>query len=146
MTVQAGQTYYIDPDVAVGYDYAIGAGDPLFQSVNLTVGIGDGIYDIYGFDLLNNLVLLADDWLGGTVFNFGVGGVDRFRVTGIETAAGLDPKNTTAFITGLTFAGNGTFTGTQTPIVVNVQNVPEPSSLLLFGVAVAALAARRRKA
>jgi hypothetical protein len=31
MAVQAGQTYYIDPDMAVGYDYAIGTGDPLFQ-------------------------------------------------------------------------------------------------------------------
>jgi len=31
-------------------------------------------------------------------------------------ADGLDPTNTSAFVTGLTFESDGTFTGTQTPI------------------------------
>ena len=65
------------------------------------------------------------DWLGGLVFNFAAGGFSRFRLTDIEKSAGLNPGNTTAFITGLTFAGSGSFTGTQTPIVVNVQGVPK---------------------
>ncbi len=142
MAVQPGQTYYIDPAVAIGYDYAIGLGDPNFQSVLLPTGIGDGLYDIYGFDSSSNPFLLAQDWLGGSVFDFGSGGVSRFRVTGIETSAGLDPSDTTAFVTGLTFAGTGNFTGTQTPIV---QNVPEPGSLALFGVALAGLVALRRR-
>lgn len=142
MAVHAGQTYYIDPDVAIGYDYATGPGDPNFQSVVLPVGIGDGLYDIYGYDPQGNRVLLADDWAGGVTYNFISGGVNAFRVTDIETSAGLDPTNTTAFITGLTFAGSGDFTGTQTPIV---QNVPEPASAALFGLALAGLAAWPRR-
>ena len=31
MAVLAGQTYYIDPDVAIGYDYQTGAGNPNFS-------------------------------------------------------------------------------------------------------------------
>lgn len=80
MAVLAGQTYYIDPVVAVGYDYAIGLGDPNFQSALLPVGIGDGLNHIFGHDSLNEMVLLVHDLVGGSVFDFGIGGVDWFRV------------------------------------------------------------------
>ena len=145
MTVQAGQTYYIDPEVAIGYDYAIGAlGDPNFQSLDLPDDIGDGLYDIYGYDAAGMLVLLAHDWHGANVFDFGNGGLSRFRVMGIETAAGINPGNTTAFITGLTFAGSGMFTGTQTPITVTV-NVPEPATPALVALALFSLGLLRSR-
>ena len=144
MSIVAGQTYYIDPEVAVGYDYAIGAGDPNFASVDLPDAIGDGLYDIFGYDSGGQLVLLAHDWNGHDVYAFGNGGVSRFRVAGIETGAGLNPGNTTAFVTGLTFAGSGNFTGTQTPITQTVNAVPEPpTGALVLAAAVLGLALRR---
>ena len=145
MAVQAGQTYYIDPEVAVGYDYAIGVGNPNFRSVVLPTGIGDNLFDVFTLDGLGQWMLAADDLMAGQVFDFGAAGVGKFRVLGIEVAAALDPKSTTAFVTGLTFTGNGTFSGTQTPITVNA-TVPEPPTLALVGLALWGLSSRRSAA
>ncbi len=146
MAVQAGQTYYIDPEVAVGYDYATGAGDPNFRSVVLPTGIGDGLYDIFWLNGLSQWQLLADDISGGQAFDFGPDGLKTFRVLGIETSAALNPLSTTAFITGLTFTGNGTFSGTQTPITLDIGAVPEPPTLALVGLALWWVCGRRRVA
>lgn len=146
ISVQPGVIYYIDPEVAIGYDYETGIGDPNFASLDLPEGIGDGLFDIFGFNAAGDAVLLADDWAGLNVFTFASGGVSKFRVMGIETSAGLDPLNTTAFITGVSFTDAGRFTGTQTPITVTL-DVPEPPALALVGIALAGLGfMRRRKA
>lgn len=135
--VVAGQTIFIDPLIAIGYDYAIGVGDPFFASVLLPTGIGDDIYEI----IVNSI---AYSVMGGVVFDFteiAAGGIDAFRVLGIETSAMLDPFSPTAFVTGLTFVGDGSFTGTMTPIT---QFVPAPAPLALMGLGIFGLAYRRR--
>ncbi|WP_374246558.1 hypothetical protein [Zoogloea sp.] len=130
--VLAGQTYFIDPPVAIGYTYAIGAGDPSFRSVLLPVGVGDGLFDLFTFDPAGTPLLAVHDLPGGVAYDFGPAGVERFRVGGIEVAAGLDPASPTAFVAGLGFTGAGRFTGTQTPLVVAVSE-PALGTLLLLG-------------
>ncbi len=112
---------FIDPAIAVGYKYAIGMGDPNFASVILP-DVGGGVFDL-SF-LATEVTLDAD-----VQYFFPAGGVADFTVTGIDPAAELDPADTSAFLTGLTFVKDGSFTGTMTPLT---ETVPEPGSLTLL--------------
>ena len=142
--IVAGQTFSLDPDVAGGYDFQIGAGNANFASVTLPAGLAPG-------DQYNLFLWSGSQWVaagsvpGGTAHAFGGSGVDRFRVTGIPVSANLDPNSPTAFVTDVTFAGAGSFTGTMTPLTARV---PEPSTwaLLVAGFGLVGTAARRRKA
>jgi hypothetical protein len=104
---------FIDPPVAVGYDYTIGKDDPAFASVRLPIGIGDSLYLLVAEGRRFTLA-------GGVSFDFRANGfkngVKKFRVACIEGAAALDPANAQAFPTGLTFLDAGRFTGTQQPL------------------------------
>jgi PEP-CTERM motif len=146
IAVQPGTTYYLDPAVAIGYDYRIGVGDASFRSVVLPAGIGDGLYDIFGLGANGATTLLAHDWAAGASFDFGAAGVDAFRVGGIEASAGIDPANVTGFVTGMTFTRQGLFTGTQTPITLDVAAaVPEPQTYALFALGLLAIGWRSRR-
>ncbi len=141
--VGPGAITFIDPFVAVGYDYAAGAGDPNFASV-LLPAVGDAQFTLDYTDASGaHSVALA----AGTQYFFGPSGVRSFRVSGIETSAMLDPANVTAFITGLTFSSSGSFTGTMTPITQYVSDVPETgtAALLCAGLLAIGAALQRRQ-
>jgi PEP-CTERM motif-containing protein len=142
LTVAPGITYYIDPEVATGYIYQTGSGNPNFASVELpNIGNPDP-YDLY---LWNGAAFVFDTALAAdTLFDFAPGGVNEFEVLGIDPGLGLDPDNTTAFITALTFEGAGDFTGTMTPITTDV-SAPEPGSLTLLASGLLGLGLLRRR-
>jgi hypothetical protein len=132
IAVATGQVYPIDPRVATGFDYAIGAGNPNFATMLLPAVQGNDRYAI----TWDNGKETAEV-LGGDLFNFLLTdplGVSAFTVTGIDPADGVDPSSGTDFVTDLTFVGNGQFTGTMTPITASV---PELSTwgLMLIGFA-----------
>jgi hypothetical protein len=147
--VVAGLVEYYDPIVAIGYDYMIGEGDPLFNSV-IMPNIGDGEFALWLFDGLDyafEATILAEEEY------FFADGVDRFRILGIDPGLGLDPNDPLAFATGLSFVADGWFTGTMTPITLEVPGgtavIPLPAGLWLglSGLGILGLAgARHRRA
>lgn len=134
---------FVDPAVATGFDYFSDSG-PNFTSVILP-HIGDGEFALYlwnGIDWQFDTTLAA-----GIQHSFGVSGVDRFRITGIETSAGLDPNSVTAFVTGLTFSGTGQESMRMVPITQEISVVSEPGTLaaIMMGVGVMGLMVRCRR-
>lgn len=138
-----GRTVFIDPDIAIGYDYIVNSG-PSIASVLLPT-FGDGLYDLWLWNG-SEWVATGDVLTGGVTYNF-VEAVTRFRILGIEQSAALDPLNPTAFVTGLTFDGSGQVSMSQNPITVSVP-VPEPETYAMFlaGLGLLAMARRRRVA
>lgn len=118
----------IDPQIATGFIYRAGSG-PSFASVELPNIGNPNPYALYVWNG-SSFVLVDASLAPGTPFD--LGGVSEFEVLGIDPNLGLNPLDTIDFATQLTFTGSGTFDGTMTPIL---QNVPEPSSLALIGVA-----------
>lgn len=142
--IHLNQRIYIDPLVTTGYDFSVASG-PNIESALFPLLPGDANgYDIYGFDTATHAYdILLGHANGGVVFDFGAGGVSEFGVRGIDVAAGLDPANTQAFVTGLTFVSAGDVSLIQTPISV----IPEPETcaMLLAGLGLVSVIARRRK-
>jgi len=139
--VSHGQSVNLDPAAALGYIFSIGVGNPNFATVQLpNLGMSHP-YDLYLWN--GTSFIFAQQLAADTLFNFGPGGVGKFEVLGIDASLGLDPANSTAFVTQVTFTGDGAFTGTMTAVTA----VPEPSTwaMLLLGFAALGFIAYRRK-
>jgi hypothetical protein len=139
--VSHGQSYNLDPAAALGYIFSIGGEGPNFATVTLPdLGLGHpyGLYVWNGTDFV-----FAAELAANTLFDFGPDGVSKFKVLGIDASLGLDPDSATAFVTQVTFTGDGVFTGTMTAITA----VPEPSTwaMMLLGFAGVGFMAYRRK-
>ncbi len=135
--IQLNQRIFIDPIVAVGYDYVVSSGPNILTAVFPAIpGDSDG-YQVR---------TLADALLGtvmpGDVFDFGPLGVSGFRLSGIDPGALLDPSNPVAFVTGLSFVSAGTVQMSQNPITFDYQpngQVPVPAALPLIAIGLGAL-------
>jgi hypothetical protein len=132
---------YIDPLLAIGYDYQVYSG-PKFSSVILP-NIGDGQFELWLWNGVLGKYEFSQMLMHDMVFDFMDGGIDRFRILGIELSAGLDPNDPQAFVTGLTFSGSGNVEMAMTPLTA----VPEPEiyAMLLAGLGLMGFAGRRRK-
>lgn len=106
------------PQVAIGYDYAVAPGDPNFAAFILPAGIGDNRYDLYLFN--GTEYIFKEQVGGGAPYIFPPGGVDRFRILGIEASAGIDPEDPAAFSTLLAWVEDCECTETEHAIIQTV--------------------------
>lgn len=145
-----GAPVFIDPLVATGYDYILGAGSPLISQA-LFPTIAGSNYKIYALsDLVNPLALSFVSTPGGLSVDFSGlagGGINGFRLSGINVNAGVDPYDANAFVTGLTFASAGKVSISQVPLTVEI-GVPEPATwaMMILGLGALGAVARRRRA
>ena len=113
---QSGAGVWIDPIVAVGYDYVVYSG-PSIVSVEIPLGYGDDVFDLYFYGT-NGWYDSNIDIYGGVAYIFSTP-VERMSVRGIEASEMLDPNDPNAFVSGLTFQSSGTVLMTMTPVTEN---------------------------
>jgi hypothetical protein len=142
ISVTAGQTYFVDPKVAIRYDFSIGSGDPNFKSVTLPFIAGTSSYTIVLPDG-QTVTVDPNQTFDFTTIAAYLEGVSSFEVLGIDPRSNVNPYDSPAFDAGPTFVSIGDFTGTMIPITANV---PEPSTwvMLLVGFAGLGYAGFRR--
>ncbi|MEE9329840.1 MAG: VPLPA-CTERM sorting domain-containing protein [Parvularculaceae bacterium] len=147
--VTPGQIIWIDPDIAVGYTYAVTGAT--FDAVQMpsfgTVPDPDGYILTFTDSMGTQSVALAS----GATHTFAEA-VSSFTITDIAVALMLDPTNPIAFQTGiaLTSLSGAPIIITQTPIVQTVGDNPVPLPagiwLMITGLGAIGASSRRKKA
>ncbi|REL37211.1 choice-of-anchor L family PEP-CTERM protein [Thalassotalea euphylliae] len=146
--VQQDETIWFDPDVASGYTYTSS-----LAIATVTAPPFDAVPDPDGYilEFMFNNMLQQFALNSGETFDFvlnGFNGVTTFSIQGINLDLALDPDNPQAFVTGVSFAESGALSFTQDPITVfvpDVNDIPEPASILIISLGLGGLALRRRK-
>lgn len=110
------QFSYIDPEIAIGYDYILNSG-PNFRTVQLPPVGTDSSFDLYLWD--GTKWVFSQALAANLEFDFGAAGVNRFRILGIDTAANLSAGNAAGFTTALKFVSNATVDMNKNPIAVS---------------------------
>lgn len=143
---------FVDPVVAVGYEYEIGTAGVFFDTVLIPEqGLlldGTTLELLIGGQSPRTLTV-------GTTFDFsglGLTNLNSFIIQGIDELLGLVPGDPTAFVTGLTFAGsNGSplpgsadLELTMTAITVDTEagssgSLPVPPTLMLVLLAIGSM-------
>ena len=90
ITVVGGQTYFVDPKVATGYDFSLGSGDPNFKSVTLPLIAGTSSYTIVLPDG-QKITVNPNQTFDFTTISAYVTGVSSFEVTGINPSSNVNP-------------------------------------------------------
>jgi hypothetical protein len=131
---QSGAVVWIDPIVAVGYDYIVYSG-PSIVSVEIPLGYGDDVFDLYYYGT-NGWYDSNTDIYGGVAYTFSTP-VERMSIRGIEASEMLDPNDPTAFVSALTFQTSGTVLMTMTPVTENYTvltcgNDPSMTDLMIW--------------
>lgn len=143
---------FIDPEIAIGYEFSVEPGDPLFASVTLPLLADDNNEFIVEFD--GQMVVVAP----GDMVDFTAlvpGGVSSFVVSDIMTDPPLDPNDPLAFMAGVTFVPTST-AGSSANVTMaaitqtindpgNATDIPEPGTLGLTAIGLFALWRHRRR-